>query len=138
MRPQSIVLFERITFAAFFAGLLNSALNWDALLDRMAKASANPAPLLVLSFAFGLLVTASLTLWVSRWRSKVAMWIGIALFAFGLPLTVIPFLNGTAIGSPVIPALAALAQIYAYCLLFTPGATRWMDHEPEVSPEIFR
>ncbi|WP_163220253.1 hypothetical protein, partial [Citrobacter freundii] len=60
MRPQSIVLFERITFAAFFAGLLNGALNWGALLDRTANISAHPAILLVLSLALGFLVTASL------------------------------------------------------------------------------
>ncbi|MCH7860191.1 hypothetical protein ACQKOH_00845 [Sphingomonas sp. NPDC092331] len=138
MRPQSIVLFERITFAALLANLLDGALKWDATRDHMAKVSANPAALLMLVFAAWFMVAAFLTLQISRWRSNVAMWISIALFFFGLPMTIIPFVNGTASDSQVIPALATLAQIFAYGLLFTPSATRWMEGRPEISPEIFR
>ncbi|MDH4745411.1 hypothetical protein OMP43_15420 [Sphingomonas sp. CBMAI 2297] len=138
MRPQSIVLFERITFAALLANLLDGALKWDATRDHMAKVSANPAVLLMLVFAAWFMVAAFLTLQISLWRSKVAMWISIALFFLGLPMTIMPFVNGTASDSQVIPALAALAHIFAYGLLFTPSATRWMEGRPEISPEIFR
>jgi hypothetical protein len=86
---------------------------------------------------FMLVLFGTLTLLVSRCRSKIAMWVSIAMFALGLPGFVHTIARGQVLGSEVIAVLQGIGQAAAYCLLFTPSARRWMNRENEKLPAVF-
>ncbi|WP_141249435.1 hypothetical protein [Sphingobium sp. D43FB] len=68
----------------------------------------------------------ALTLLVSRWRSRVAMWISIILFAIGIPSVFSLAAHGLLAGAHFITVLQTFGQLVAYGLLFTPEARAWM------------
>jgi hypothetical protein len=78
-------------------------------------------------------LVATLTLLISRRRSKIAMWVSIAVFALGLfAVFVQSTTNGAWVGSDIIlQALENIAQVVGYGLLFTPSARRWMRREED-------
>lgn len=121
MRPQSIVNFERLIFASLGLGVIQSYLAWDQL-TQMGSAGF---VLFVQLFVFLLMV--GLTLLVSRRRSKIAMWISIALFALGLPWFIQMLLQGIMPGSAWISVAQTILQLFAFGLLFTPSARDWLN-----------
>ncbi len=137
-RPWSIVDFERIMLGSLVFGLFKTWLDWDALIARAAETSASPTRSVIIGVVFGCALVLGLTLLVSRRRSRVAMWVSVIFFALGVPMMLWMFAEGLTVGSPILMALQAFAQLVAYCLLFTPSARRWLNPQPEISAEIFR
>ena len=134
MRPKTIVYFERLIFGTLLLGVLQSYLGWDRAIAVAATAERDWAvafTLTVLIFTFVLIGT--LTLLVSRRRSRIAMWVSIAMFALGLPVLVQQITRGQLLGSDIIAALQGIGQVVAYGLLFTPSARRWMNREAQAA-----
>jgi hypothetical protein len=132
VRPKSIVYFERIIFGTLLLGVLQSYLGWDQAIAQAETLDRNKAvaiTLIILIFTFVLIGT--LTLLVSRRRSRIAMWVSIALFVLGLPALVHLITSGQLLGSDNIAAIQGIGQVVAYALLFTPSARRWMRREDE-------
>ena len=69
---------------------------------------------------------------MSRRRSKIAMWILIALGALDLSLTALGIIQ--AVSDIIWAALESIGQ--AYGLLFTPSARRWMRREDEKDEKL--
>ena len=134
MRPKTIVYFELISIGTLVFNTLRSYLDWDRIL--------RPAPFesLFLRYYFPLTIIIGsfvlfgvLTLLVSRRRSKIAMWVSIALFCISFMF----FVQGVALDSMrapliskhIILAVEYVSQGVAYGLLFTRSARRWMNRE---------
>jgi hypothetical protein len=127
MRPKSIVYFEALYLASLAIGLVQSYLGWDEL-----AGIASPAFILsVQLFTFGLII--ALTLFVSRRRIKVALWILLALFVVGLPLFLQQVASGSLAGSGWIAGLQFAMQLVAMGLAFTPSARSWLNHDRAVT-----
>lgn len=124
MRPKTIVYFEMIMIAALILRASKFVAEWDGMI-RIAG-----IPLAILAVVFNLGWILVLTLLVSRRRSKVAIWISIALFAVSLPFLFTTVSKGVFAAAGLIPVVQALAQLVAYRLLFTPSAKMWLAGEP--------
>jgi hypothetical protein len=135
VRPKTIVYFEWIIFGTLLVGALQSYLTWDRVAQAAAAYPGGARPLIImLVFIYGLFAT--LALLVSRRRSKIAMWILIALVALGLYGLVEAVIRGQ-LGSDVITtALGEVVQGVALGLLFTPSARRWMRREDEKDEKL--
>jgi hypothetical protein len=104
-----------------------------------ARSNRNNPPvafaLTILIFSFVLVGT--LTLLVSRRRSKIAMWVLIALAALVLSHTAFgTFQARRLLASDIIPVLQGIAQVVAYTFLFTSSARRWMNREDEKNERL--
>jgi hypothetical protein len=144
MRPKAIVYFEGIMLGAILLVALRTYL-YDRDVRRIAM---NPVFDLVTFEVLVLVVGArllsvlifplTLTLLVSRRRSKIAMWISIALFALSFAGFVTRLLLlGTALQLGNASNLALLIVKGAvYGLLFTPSARRWMRREDEKNEKL--
>lgn len=122
MRPKTIIYFEWIIFATLMLGFVQTYLGWKELVAVSGSTAS-----LKLTQLFTVAVIVTLTLLVSRRRSKVAMWLSIVMFALGLPMVFWVYANGPIIGSPLISGTQIAAQFVAYSLLFTASARRWMN-----------
>ena len=120
MRPKTIVYFEIIMIAAVILRASKFVMDWDGLIR------IGGIPLAILAVVFNLGWILVLTLLVSRRRSKIAMWISIALFAVSLPFVFMTVSRGVFAPAGLIPVVQALAQLIAYRLLFTPSAKAWL------------
>jgi MFS family permease len=145
VRPKAIVYFEWIIFGTLLLGVLRSYLGWDRVIAQTAttlgRSSSFAIAFTLIVMILTFVVFGTLTLLVSRRRSKIAMWISIALFALGLlsfVQTIGALFASNIIPAPqyidqgvIIPALQTIGQTVAYGLLFTPSARRWMKREDE-------
>ena len=136
MRPRSIIWFERIIFATLFLGLIQSYLSWDATVAVAAKTDSNPAAFVLTVLIFVFVLYGTLTLLVSRRRSKIALWVTIALFVLGLPASLGIIASGNFTGFASIAIAQAVGQLIAYGLLFTPSSRHWLKHEQPIT-EVF-
>jgi ABC-type transport system involved in multi-copper enzyme maturation permease subunit len=81
----------------------------------------------------------TLTLLVSRRRSKKAAGVSLALYILSLFVFLFAIIRGVLVGSHVnvtmadttVTALHFIGQGVAYSLLFTPSARHWMSREDE-------
>jgi hypothetical protein len=137
-RPKTIVYFEWIIFGTLLLGILQNYLGWDRVMAIGSPPDRSMQAAIYLSFLiFMLVLLGTLTLLVSRRRSKIAMWVSIAMFALGLPGFVQTIARGQALGSEIIAVLQGIGQAAAYGLLFTPSARRWMNRENEKLRAVF-
>jgi hypothetical protein len=124
VRPKTIVCFEGIIFGTLLLGLLGA---YGTLTHGLPKLSTDPdLQAFALSFTIVIFVlvdvlVATLTLLVSHRRSKIAMWVLIAMFVLGLVLMRRTITYGQ--------LLQGIGQLVAFSLLFTPSARRWMNRE---------
>jgi hypothetical protein len=130
VRPKTIVYFEWINFGTLLVGVLQSYLTWDRV-EQAVAAYPGGARQIIIMLVFMYALFATLILLVSRRRSKIAMWILIALVALGLYGLVEAVIRGQ-LGSDVMnTALGEIIQGVALGLLFTPSARRWMNRKDE-------
>ena len=145
MRPKTIVYFERIIFGTLLLAVVQTYLTWDQVIARAATLDRNTAVPFILTVAiFSFVLVGTLTLLVSRRRSKIAMWVSIALFAiglYGLYDFLVESISRGQLGSDIVPlstnAIYGIAQFVAFALLFTPSARRWMNREDKKLGEVF-
>jgi hypothetical protein len=129
IRSKTIVYFEWIIFGTLLLRVLQNYLSWDRVIALSGPVDLSlhvTAYLIFLSFMF--VLQGTLTLLVSRRRSKIAMWVSIAMFTFGLPVFVQTIIRGL-VGSNIIAATQGIGQFAAFGLLFTLSARRWMNRE---------
>jgi hypothetical protein len=139
VRPKTIVYFERIIFGTLLLVALEWYLFWNRIIPDENPADNSLTATLIAVQIFKFALIATLTLLVSRRRSKVAMWLSIALFALSLVATLASYITfgTTGISDLVILDLAVLiAKGVAYGPLFTPSAQHWMRPEDKVL-EVF-
>jgi len=140
VRPKTIVYFERMIFAVLLLDILQTYLDWDQIIAQVAMSHPNSSavalPLTVTVFV--LVLVATLTLLISRRRSKIAMWVSIAMFTLDLFVVFVQSTTDeTWLGSDIIfAALEHIGQGVAYSLLFTPSARRWMNREDEKTEKL--
>jgi len=148
VRPKTIVYFERIIFGVL---LLQNYLSWDQIIGALAEDATDRNTIVALAedaatdrntivagvitlSIFNFVLVGTLTLLVSRRRSKIAMWILIALGALDLSLTALGIIQ--AVSDIIWAALESIGQVAAVALLFTPSARRWMRREDKLL-EVF-
>lgn len=129
MRPKTIVYFEWIIFGTLLLGVVQSYLSWDRTIAIAATTHHGPVGVLA-ALILGFVLIGTLALLVSRRRSKIAMWISIAVFILGLPMVVQSIPDGLP-ESLVIAALQRIGRAVAYGLLFTPSAQHWMSRKSQ-------
>jgi hypothetical protein len=141
VRPKIIVYFEWIIFGTLLLGALQNYLAWDEVIAQAAPLDRNTAAAIMFTvMIFTYVLVGTLTLLVSRRRSKIAMWVSIALFALGLALFVLDIIRGLQVGTVTtftLGVLQSIGQLVAYGLLFTPSARRWMSREDEKLRDVF-
>ncbi|MBC2664088.1 hypothetical protein H7F51_01000 [Novosphingobium flavum] len=137
MRPQSIIYFERIIFGTLILGVIQNFFGWNRAIDLVATTQSNPVFFIVFVQIFTYLLIGTLTLLVSRRRSKVAMWISITMFVIGIPVLFKIVASGLLFGSGAITALQTIGQLIAFALLFTSSSRHWMSGEAQ-SVEVFQ
>ena len=141
VRPKTIVYFEQIIFGVLLLGVLYNYLSWDQIIgEALAKdATLDRNTAFVIAIAaitFNYVLVGTLTLLVSRRRSKIAMWVLIALSALVLSRFALDIVQSQLLlVSDIIPVLQCIGQVLAYGLLFTPSARRWMNREDEKERE---
>jgi hypothetical protein len=140
VRPKTIVYFEWIIFGTLLLNVFQVYLVWDEVIALFATWNHNSSVALILAvIIFSYVLIGTLTLLVSRRRSKIAMWVSIALFAAGLSVwfTRPPTADELLGSDTILSALQTISQGVAYALLFTPSARRWMRREDEKLREVF-
>jgi len=142
VRPKSIVYFERIIFGILLLSALHNYLSWDQIIGQALAEDAtldrnSAVTIAITAMIFNYMLVATLTLLVSRRRSKIAMWVLIALSALVLSLTALGIIQARRLlASDLIWAVESIGQVVAYGLLFTPSARRWMRRDAELL-EVF-
>ncbi len=131
MRPNSILLFERLFLGSMAIGVINAFLSWD---DTMATLAADPNLaafgniFIYATLAFSVGINLLLWFFVARKASTVAKWIIIVFFGIGL--VSMPFSIGTLPPLSMIITLAITAmQGAAIYMLFRPDAQKWFAGE---------
>jgi hypothetical protein len=128
VRPKTIVYFEWIIFGTYLLSAFQVYLIWDRIYWFGNPPNRNlAAAIFVIFLIFTFALAATLTLLVSRRRNKIAMWVSIALAAYGIWKVVPEIIHGPNINV----ALECIGQVVAYGLLFTRSARRWMNQEDE-------
>ena len=135
---RTIVYFEWIIFGTLLLSALQSYLGWDRAIVQAAPSHRDLAVAIIIMLIFEFVLPGTLTLLVSRRRSKIAMWVLIAWFALGLVSTddITRFLFSTVLRlrletTDIIAVALLIGQVVAVGLLFTPSARRWMRREDE-------
>jgi ABC-type multidrug transport system fused ATPase/permease subunit len=135
VRPKTIVYFERIIFGVLLVGALQTYLTWDRIAQSAAAYPGGTRPIIII-LIFIYVLFATLTLLVSRRRSKIAMWVLIALFALGLYGVVESVTRGQLGSDEMTTALGQIVQGVALGLLFTPSARHWMNRKDEKNEKL--
>jgi hypothetical protein len=131
VRPKSIVYFERLQFSSLAIGITY------ALYALLTEGTRDWSGSVVFIFLFIVALIGGLTLLVSRCRSKVAMWVMIAMFIIGAPSTVRNIVSSGAVLESIEMAVQSIIQAVGLVLLFTPTARRWMSRRADpVKAEI--
>ncbi len=134
MRPESIVMFERLYLGALALGVVNLALSWSSTQEYMANDPAVAAAGLGSGFfisttLMGFAIPLLLWYFIAKRGSNIAKWILVVLFGFGLISMLFSFstmmaMRGT-IGLIGVLLLTAL-QAGAVYMLFKPDAVAWL------------
>lgn len=125
-RPLSIVRFELITIGSLSLGGVQMWLGWNSL-----QRAHQPLDRMLTILLISVITMVTLVLFVSRARSRIAMWVLVGMFVLGLPFFFETMLKGQFFGSSVIGLVQTVAQGFALTLLFTPSARAWFRREDE-------
>jgi hypothetical protein len=111
-------------FTSIFIGIIEVALNFKRLSSFMGQ-----------GFMFGiqlfvLVAITSLILLISRKKNRIAKWIFVILFIFGLPQYIQALSNMLDLGVVgILSALQLVVQCIAIYYLFTPAFSSWMKQQ---------
>jgi len=139
MRPQSIVMFERLYLGAILVGIVNTVIGWH---QSLALLQAQPIPLgpgfLYFTTAIGILIPLLLWYFIARQGSVVAKWVLVALFVLGLLGYVLALSRGTVFAgvSTILGVIALLMQASAIWMLFRPDAEAWLSGTDSGSRDV--
>jgi len=143
MRPNSIVLFERLVLLSIVLSLISVFVSWE---QTQAMLSAQNSPLgptsILVTQGIMILLYLLLIYFIARKGSPVAKWIYVVLAGLGLVLGLIGIGQTFQLGT--IPGVIALIQYVITAatlwLLFRPDAKAWFSEGRggDVDVETFR
>lgn len=139
MRPKSIQRFDMFYLGALALGLVNTALSWNATMERLNAEAATAAiatPMMVGSVAIGFGISLLLWFFTSRMRSTIAKWIVVVFFVLGVLSLLFSLLNGQFPGGigAAVSVIAIILQAVSVYMLFQPDAVAWFKGEPTGDP----
>lgn len=132
MRPNSIVLFERLYLGSLVVGVVNLVLSYERIVAQMQSDPAVAqlgwgAGAVIVMFSLGMAVSLVLWYFIARRGSSIAKWFLVAFTAIGL--LSLPTTLATATGPALIMAVVInLMQLVAVVMLFRADAKPWFDH----------
>jgi hypothetical protein len=125
MRPQSIILFERIVLATIALGIVASVLNWQRTVASIQAVGFGPGFIIAIQ-AVSVAVMLLLLYFIARRASEVAKWIFIVLVVLGALNLLVSFKAVLAMGpGGMISPFQIVLQLVAIWLLFRPDSLEW-------------
>ena len=141
MRPQSILMFERLFLASLAGSLLGFVLTYDEVMGTLANDPALREIGLGSGFILG--VTAGgyalyLLLWylIAYRASNVAKWILVVLTVIGV-LAMVPSLAGPWGAMQLLSLAVCALEVAAVVYLFRADAVAWLKGEAPPDPAAF-
>jgi hypothetical protein len=146
MRPQSIVLFERLFLTSMAVGVIATVVNWGHTTEAL---STNPAvanfagPMIIGSLAFGLCINALIYYFIAHRASNIARWIWTVFFVIGLIGGAFSLLGSkaSALYGPMQMVLFVInlaLELGATIMLFRADARAWFAARGQViDPDVF-
>lgn len=125
MRPKTIIWFEVIFFATLLLGVIQSYLGWETLTEKASVGYILGIQIITVA------IVIALVLFISRKKSKVAMWILVIMSLLGLPLVFLLATSEQLAGSGWITLVQTIGQLFAVALLFFPASRTWMSKKTE-------
>lgn len=130
MRPQSIVMFERLFLASLALSLLGFIMDYGAMADMMQNDPAAQQLGLGNGFMISIAVVGYalyLLLWylIARRASNVAKWVLVVFVALGV-ITLLGSLSSAWTLSKIIGLAVYALEIAAVVHLFRPDAKAWL------------
>jgi hypothetical protein len=120
MRPGTILAFELLYLASLASAVFRVAIAWSR------TSAEGPIHMILAVLFFSLVLNLALVLFVSRRRSRVAKWILVALFLFGLTSYLRFLETGVRSFDDWAETGLGLVQALGIGLLFTPSARAWL------------
>lgn len=141
MRPQSIVMFERLFLASLALSAVTFVLGYQDALAVIANDAAAQQFGLGAGFLLGVVAVSFaiyLLLWVliARRASNAAKWILVVLTAFGV-LSALPTLTGTLTTTLLLSLAVYALEVAAIVFLFRPDAKAWLGGKEPADPATF-
>src|SRR5690606_2155960 len=139
MRPQSIIMFERLFLASLATSVVSLVLNYQALTDTVAvelEGTGLGAGFVLAIVGVGYAIYLLLWYLIAHRAANWAKWVLVALLVFGLVS-----LPGARLGPWDLTALLGLAsyalQVAAAVFLFRADAKAWLGGERAADPSTF-
>ena len=141
MRPQSIVMFDRLFLGSLAVSAASVAISWD----QMSRALANEPGVAEVGLGSGFLAglvavgfAISLLLWflVSRKASNAAKWILVVLAALSL-ISLPGMLGGPWDLTAILGIVSYVLEIAALGFLFRADAVAWLKGDSTADPAAF-
>jgi hypothetical protein len=130
VRPQSIVLFDRLFLASLVLALINAVLAYPTLVEEVeadpALAQIGGGPIVIGVVLASLLIPLVLWYFISRRASNIAKWLLVALVAIGLFFGNFSFSDGLTLPA-VLGLVVTLLQVVAIVMLFRADARAWLE-----------
>jgi hypothetical protein len=139
-RPNSIIWFERLYLGSMLLGLINSALTWSTVTDRVAAtpgAAMLGSGFLIGSMIFGIVINLLLWYFIARRGSNVARIILTVLFGLGVIGMITMFFQPLPLAMKAMPIIAFVLQAIGVFLLYRPDAKPWFSPNKENLENIF-
>lgn len=141
MRPQSIILFERLVLLGIVLGIVNTVLIWDQLNAQVAVTGMGPNTVIGIQVVT-ILLYLLLIYFISRRGSPVAKWIYVVLAGLGLIASLTSIGQTMAMGaiSAVLSIVSLVLTAVTIWLLFRPDAKAWFadGRSAAPDPDVFR
>lgn len=143
-KPHSIIIFDRLFLGGLVLGVLNFMFAWSDMSAKLTSSSEFAVTgfgtgFLIASFAIGMILNLIIWYFISAKASKIAKWILVVFFVFGL-LSMLSNVNnplGPKGFSLAVTLVITVIQGAAIYMLFRPDSVGWFNREP-VDPDTFR
>jgi hypothetical protein len=144
MRPVSIVRFERVFWAWWIVGVIDTVASWGenlSYLQRTVPQASDALPMLLGGQAVVLMGAAALLGWLTAQRgSGIARWLVLAMALIGVAVHAAAVVKGAIPGGwrAAIWAVQFALLVAMIWFLLRPDAADWFagEDEPETSDDI--
>lgn len=137
MRPQSIIIFERIYLASIALDLLYIIASGMGIIPGDPGMST---PQVIIGIAASLFIPLLLWSFIARKGSNTAKWVLVALFAVGILLTIPSILLNSALlpmSALIVTFTVVAMRLVAIIMLFRADAVAWLKGETFDAGEVF-
>lgn len=138
MRPQSIVMFERLFLAALAASAFGFVVSYDEVMDALVRDPTLQQAGLGSEFVLGVTL-ASFAIYLLLWyliahkAANVAKWILVVFVALGA-VSFLPSITGSWSALQLLSLAVHALQIAAVACLFRADATAWFSGGRSAEP----